>query len=246
MRPVGTAKKKRSNLGIWLGIVAGALVAAVGVLRIVVLEGYKHPSGSMLPTIPVGEYLLVNKLATEPSRGSVIVFEYPDSPDQKFVKRIIGMPGDRLEVVAGRPIVNGKPVPECKVGKLTGSGAPPGTVFVERVGDVSFLVVRETVAAGPCQRDDDCARGEVCRASSCGLLQGPWKVPAGEVWVLGDNRDNSHDSRSWNAGRGRGVPLGAIVGSVLNATDAQLPKGADATFREGLAKCRASVGGAPG
>jgi signal peptidase I len=194
----------------------GVAVGVAFLLRAGVVEAFKIPSGSMLPTLQIQDHIFVNKLAygppipftntrlfsrLPPKRGDVMVFEYPE-PDPKaehpdYIKRVIALPGDKLEVEHGRPRINGWLVPNCAVGKYQFEDNPEGSgqLFVEYLGEYSYLTV---YAEG---RDDG--------------RQGPYYVKPGETWVLGDNRNNSADSRAWDRGRGAGVPDGNIKGRAM-------------------------------
>jgi signal peptidase I len=192
-----------------LACVAGA---AVILLRVVVLSRYKVPAGSMLPTIEPGQTLVVNKLVKTPKRGHVIVFGYPEHPDQDFVKRVVALEGDRLEIKNGRPFLNGWAIPSCKLGAFTytdayDGGSHAGDVWVEFLGDASYLTFYE-------------ARTTEITAA------GPWTAKSGEAWVLGDNRNNSHDSRMWFGGRGGGVPHELVRGTPIGLDGPVLPKSA--------------------
>ncbi len=188
-------------------------------LRAFVLEAFKIPSGSMLPTLQIQDHIFVNKFAYGPSipftksrvwtdmppeRGDVIVFEYPDPilehPRQDFIKRVIAVPGDTLEVVGGHPVLNGWQVPHCSVGRLKYREGEryekEGDLFIEYLGDSAYLTLFEDIGFGD-------------------RVQGPYKVAPGEVWVLGDNRNNSSDSRAWNHEKGAGAPLENIKGRAL-------------------------------
>jgi signal peptidase I len=201
---------------------AESIFVAIGVallLRAFVIEAFKIPSGSMLPTLQIQDHIFVNKLAygpqipftsvrvwhsLPPKRGDVLVFVYPDTapdqPSQDFIKRAIALPGDTLLVEGGHPIINGWRVPSCRVGPYEyheGASNPPkrGDLFVEFLGEISYLTLYE----------DGRTDGE----------QGPYYVKAGETWVLGDNRNNSSDSRAWYGGRGGGVPDANLKGRAL-------------------------------
>ena len=169
-------------------------------MRRFLVEAFKIPSGSMIPTLLVGEHIFVDKLRAS-TRGDLIVFPFPEHPDQDFVKRIVGLPGDRLEFRDGRPVVNGVPVPACLVGETSYDEADDptprhaGKLFLE------FLGARRHLAF----YDD----------SSGGFQtgQGPYVVKSGEVFVIGDNRNNSHDlACMWFGGQGGGVPVSTVLG----------------------------------
>jgi signal peptidase I len=198
-----------------------AIFMAVGVafaLRAFVIEAFKIPSGSMIPTLMVGDHIFVNKFSygpaipftharvwtdMPPKRGDVIVFEFPEHPEQDFIKRVIAIEGDKLEARNGHPILNGWEVPSCRVGSWTYSDYESpitrheGDLVVEYLGDQSFLTFY------------DHASGMFPE------YQGPYFAKMGEVWVMGDNRNNSHDSRMWFGGQGGGVPFDHIKGRAL-------------------------------
>ena len=183
-----------------------ALVVAM-TLRAFVFEALEVPTGSMIPTLRVGDHIIVNKLtfglaipltharvlSRAPARGEVIVFAYPDDPRQSFIKRVIAMPGDTLEVRAGHPTINGWLVPYCFAGSYafvdaTDRSRHEGEVLVEFLEGESFLTFYD-------------------RRSPQTDYEGPFVVKPGEVYVLGDNRNSSLDSRAWSDGRGSGVPF---------------------------------------
>jgi signal peptidase I len=240
----------------------GVAIGVAILLRIFVVEAFKIPSGSMIPTLQVGDHIFVNKMSfgplipwtttrilpqLPPKRADVIVFEFPENREQDFIKRVVAVPGDRLEVKDGHPIVNGWKVPWCNVGTFTyreTSTSPPhrAELDVEFLEDKSYLTLYERSYAGG------------------GEMQGPYFVKPDEVWVMGDNRNNSHDSRGWYEGRGGGVPSVNLKGRAmfvwLSVDTAGsfawdrlgvgvmgkpvLPKGTDPTIVAGLAKCMAS------
>ncbi len=191
-------------------------IAVAMALRAFVVEAFKIPSGSMIPTLQVGDHIFVNKFTygpaipwthsrlwsrMPPERGDVIVFAYPERPDQDFIKRVIAIPGDKLEARGGHPIINGWEVPSCPAGTYTyteqqDGGHHEGEVFVEFLEDEAYLTLYD-------------------RQSLQNDYQGPYYVKPGEVWVMGDNRNNSHDSRMWFGGTGGGVPFENIKGRAL-------------------------------
>ncbi len=193
-------------------------VAVAFALRAFVIEAFKIPSGSMIPTLMVGDHIFVNKFSYGPAipytksrvwtrmpphRADVMVFAFPEHPEQDFIKRVVALPGDKLEARGGHPIVNGWEVPSCRVGVWSYSDYDSpitrheGELFVEYYGDQSYLTFYD-------------------RASGAfPEYQGPYFVKPGEVWVMGDNRNNSHDSRMWFGGQGGGVPFENIRGRAL-------------------------------
>jgi signal peptidase I len=142
--------------------------------------------------------------AMPPARGDVMVFAFPEHPEQDFIKRVIAIPGDRLEARGGHPIINGWEVPSCRVGPFSYfEGEPPlqtkheGDLFVEFLEDEAYFTFYDSASAAFPEH------------------QGPYVVKPGEVWVMGDNRNNSHDSRMWWNGQGGGVPFENIKGRAL-------------------------------
>ncbi len=146
-------------------------------IRTFVVQAFKIPTGSMENNLLIGDHLLVNKFVfgpatgplerrvlpmRDPRRGDVVVFKYPDEPDRDFIKRVIGLPGDTLELRSKKVYINGQPLDE------------PYVHFLEPARDAQEITsfdVRERY--------------------------GPVRVPDGQFFVMGDNRDNSQDSRYW-------------------------------------------------
>ncbi|HET9959600.1 MAG TPA: signal peptidase I [Polyangiaceae bacterium] len=212
------ARWRKGEVREYVESIAVAMLVAL-TLRAVVIEAFKIPSGSMLPTLQIQDHIFVNKLTygpmipfvgkrifsnLPPKRGDIMVFEYPD-PDptaerQDFIKRAIAFEGDTLEVDGGHPIINGWRVPSCRVGNYEfneggGYGLKRGELYIEFLGEYSYLTLYEDVFSSG--------------------RQGPYKIKPGETWVLGDNRNNSSDSRAWNHGRGGGVPHDNIKGRAM-------------------------------
>jgi len=209
----------------------GFAVAVALVLRFFVIEAFKIPTGSMIPTLMIGDHIFVAKYAygpllprsdsrlysnLPPKRGDVMVFKFPENKAQDFIKRTVAIPGDSLEVIDGRPIINGLLLPHCYVGKLESSLGVRGHLYLEYSGDAAYLTMfNEKQDELRCDQDLDCTDGRQCRAHVCGIPQGPYRVMPGEAWVFGDNRDNSHDSRAWHLGMGAGVPFENIKGKAM-------------------------------
>jgi len=164
------------------------------VLRSFLVEPFQIPSGSMKPTLEVGDFILVNKFSYgirlpvidkkvievgDPQRGDVMVFRYPSDPNVNYIKRVVGLPGDQVRYTSDKRLyVNGQPIAEQLV------GAEPGTLgsaelYKEKLGEAEHLIRKEM------------SRYRMPPDQS-------WTVPAGHYFMMGDNRDNSNDSRYWD------------------------------------------------
>lgn len=183
------------------------VILAVLLLRSFLFEPFRIPSSSMVPTLLQGDFILVNKFGYglrlpvlhtlilpigEPERGDVAVFRYPPDPSKDFIKRIVGLPGDMLTYNDKQLRINGEPVPLRSLGPYRGPGAPayePALAFEELLGERRHLVlhVRER-----------------------GAMDLRAEVPPGHYFVMGDNRDNSADSRRWGF-----VPEENLVGKAF-------------------------------
>jgi signal peptidase I len=191
----------------------GSLGTLMGVGLGLVFGVHRNPSASMWPTLEVGERIFTTRLAKQPFRGVVLVFHHPEHREQLFAKRVVGLAGDVVATTGGELSINGWKVPRCMVGRASyrdqdGSGEGgkhEGTLFVEWLGLASYLVFEE--------KDSQAAVGE-------------WTVAPGQYFVLGDNRNNSHDSRMWFGGRGGGVPHELVRGTPIGLDGPVLPKSA--------------------
>ena len=198
-------------------VIVGTLVGNV-VLRVFFVEAFKTPSGAMIPTLVVGDHVFVNKTVRSPHRGDLVVFRYPEKPEQSFVKRVLGLPGDVMAYDAqGHPSINGWRVPSCPLGATTYEesgfdygGSPrqhKGRLDVEYLDGHAYLAFYDLDQASP-------------------SMLGPWTVRPDEFWVSGDNRNNSHDSRFWFGGVGGGVPYENLQGRVFTIW-LSIPEGID-------------------
>ena len=175
------AVKKKSTLREYVEAALIAIVLAL-FIRTFVVQAFKIPSGSMEPTLLVGDHILVNKFiygvklplirktiipVSTPKRGDVIVFIFPLDKSKDFIKRVIGLPGDRIEIIGRKIYINGK-LYQDKHGYYTNPSPAEGSHF------------------------------------------GPITVPKGHLFVMGDNRDHSYDSRYWGF-----VPLDSVKGKAF-------------------------------
>jgi signal peptidase I len=199
-------------------LLAATGLAATGCAR----KRFKMPSGSMLPSFPIGAYFSADTSVKQPRRGEVWAFQNPDDRDQNFAKRLVAGPGDRVEVRGGKLVVNGKPLPSCAVGRWSyaeGTDRHEGELVLEKLEAGAYLTFEEP---------------------SAHAMTGPWEVKVGEWFAVGDNRSNSHDSRSWNGGLGGGVAKELLIGRV-DPEPPVLPPGAEG-LAAGFAKCKAELG----
>lgn len=159
-------------------------------VRWALFEPFVIPSGSMIPNLLIHDHILVKKFAfglhipfsdqwlmqwSAPSRGDIVVFKYPENPDVYYIKRLIGLPGDRVEIKAGRVAVNGNPF---TMTPMSDHGFEAGfQYFTENNGERSYTV-------------------RFLSSEDAGDVQ-VYKIPEGEYFFMGDNRDQSADSRAW-------------------------------------------------
>lgn len=185
------------------------VILIVFALRSFVVEPFRIPSGSMLPTLHLGDFILVNKFSYgirlpiiyqkiipigSPDRGDVMVFRFPEDPKVDFIKRVVGLPGDRVRVVGRNVTINGKKLEQKLVeqGHQANDlrGGYPTNRYLEQLGDVEHNILVRQGGRG--------SRG----------FEGV--VPEGHYFVMGDNRDNSRDSRYWGF-----VPEQNLVGKAF-------------------------------
>lgn len=209
----------------WLDWTAGLfpVIAVVFVLRSFLFEPFKIPSGSMIPTLWVGDLILVNKFTygvrlpvlqtkvtdgTPPARGDVMVFRYPPQPNLDYIKRVVGLPGDEVAYLNKRLSINGTPVETQAIPDFFDESTMRySKQFEEKVGDQSHRLLINTDAPAFVQGASNFPYRENCLYSVEGVV---CKVPAGHYFLMGDNRDNSLDSRYWGF-----VPEANIVGKAF-------------------------------
>jgi signal peptidase I len=184
-------------------VLGAALLGTPLLLREYVIEAFQIPSGAMIPALLIGDHIFCSKWSQEVGRGDVIVFRFPPDPTVDYIKRVVGLPGDVIQVSAAGLVINGRPVPRRLVGKECGEGMTgEGTAceeWEESLDKHAFRVLQQGGLAEPF---------------------GPAVVPPGHVFVMGDNRDNSSDSRYWGA-----VPLANIKAHAMSIWWSRGPAG---------------------
>jgi signal peptidase I len=220
---VAQAREKLLMQPWWLDWTAGLfpVIVIVFLLRSFLFEPFKIPSGSMVPTLLVGDLILVNKYHygvrlpvinqkimanNDPQRGDVMVFRYPPDPRVDYIKRVVGVPGDEVAYLNQKLTINGKELPLKALGEFYDEDslryAPQ---FSEALGSVDHRILVDPKRQPYFSADDKrFPFRDNCRYSAEGVV---CKVPQGHYFMMGDNRDNSLDSRFWGF-----VPDENIVG----------------------------------
>jgi signal peptidase I len=206
----------------WLDWTAGLfpVILAVFVLRSFLFEPFKIPSGSMIPTLRVGDLILVNKFHyglrlpvfntklvanNEPQRGDVMVFRYPPQPSLDYIKRVVGLPGDEVAYLNKTLTVNGQAVPKvAQPDFFDGESMRYARQFRETLGSRAYNTLNDEDRPAFIPGASEFPFNDSCRYSVEGVV---CKVPQGHYFLMGDNRDNSLDSRYWGF-----VPEANIVG----------------------------------
>ena len=209
----------------WLDWTAGLfpVIIAVFVLRSFLFEPFKIPSGSMIPTLLVGDLILVNKFTyglrlpvvnikiTEgnaPQRGDVMVFRYPPKPSMDYIKRVVGTPGDTVAYLNKRLTINGQVIETSAVPEFFDADAMRYfKQYEEQLGDKKHRLLNDDSRPAFVPGADNFKGREGCTYTVEGVT---CKVPAGNYFMMGDNRDNSLDSRYWGF-----VPEKNIVGKAF-------------------------------
>jgi len=189
----------------WQELLREALIVAAIVIpiRSFVVAPFKIPSSSMVPTLLVGDYLFVTRFdyglripltdiqlfPSAPKRGDVVVFVYPEDPSKDYIKRIVGLPGDLIEYRNNRLIINGHEMP------------------LTYLGPYRYTMGNGMSASAERWREDLFGRPHEVLRKEYSIRDGMWRVPKGCYFALGDNRNNSRDSRFWGC-----VPQKNLIG----------------------------------
>ncbi len=165
------------------GVLGFLGIAILVALRVFVFQPYRIPAASMLPTLQVGQHLVGDRRLGEVERGDVLIFEFPADRDVDYIKRVIGLPGELVEVANNRVYIDGEPLERTRVDEVDWTDAScrgnRSTQYQEGDGERSWPILLNP------------------RVGSRLAHWGPETVPPDSYFVLGDNRDNSSDSRVW-------------------------------------------------
>jgi signal peptidase I len=209
----------------WLDWTAGLfpVILVVFLLRSFLFEPFKIPSGSMIPTLMINDLILVNKFHygvrlpvihtkvldnNTPQRGDVMVFRYPPKPSLDYIKRVVGVPGDEVAYLNKKLTINGKAVEKTALPDFFDEDSMRyARQFEETTGGKRYRILNDEDRPAFIPGTEDFPFKQNCRYSSEGVV---CKVPEGHYFMMGDNRDNSLDSRYWGF-----VPDKNIVGKAF-------------------------------
>lgn len=224
---IDAAREKLMAQPWWLDWTAGLfpVIITVFLLRSFLFEPFKIPSGSMIPTLLVGDLILVNKYhygirlpvinkkitdGHPVERGDVMVFRFPPQPSQDYIKRVVGVPGDEVAYVHKRLTINGQPVPQTELPDFFDEDAMRYfKQYSEPLGATPHRLIIDTDRRAGFSEEEigNFPDRALCRYNVEGFV---CKVPPGHYFMMGDNRDNSLDSRYWGF-----VPDENIVGKAF-------------------------------
>ena len=210
----------------WLDWTAGLfpVIVVVFLLRSFLFEPFKIPSGSMIPTLLINDLILVNKFHygvrlpvinlkvldnNSPQRGDVMVFRYPPKPSLDYIKRVVGLPGDEVAYLNKKLTINGKPLSKTALPDFFDEDSMRYAKQFEETtnNNKHYRLLNDDDRPAFIPGADDFPNKQNCRYSSEGIV---CKVPEGQYFMMGDNRDNSLDSRYWGF-----VPEKNIVGKAF-------------------------------
>ncbi len=218
-RPASIGKPAHEPLIIEYARAFFPVLLTVLVLRALLFEPFRIPSGSMMPTLLVGDFILVNKYSyglrlpvwhnrltegSRPARGDVVVFRYPKDESQDYIKRVIGLPGDHISYYNRRLSINGKPL------KINSDHIYDGLGDRNQMSGASGCDRSNAQCEVFIEENDGNSYSIMTNPSTTYTVNGEVFVPEGQYFVMGDNRDHSNDSRIWGF-----VPEANLVGKAV-------------------------------